>query len=52
MDRITVAYLLISLLALALAVGIGLRVYGSPERTVRRRRRSAKARRGDAWSNL
>ena len=42
MDRITVAYLLISLLALAMAAGIGLRIYSNPERTSQRRRRKAK----------
>ena len=48
MDRITVAYLLISLLALAMAAGIGLRIYSNPERTSQRRRRKEKVARDHA----
>lgn len=48
MDRITVAFLLITLLALAMVAGIWARIHSSPERTLQRRWRTAKAARDHA----
>lgn len=48
MDRVTVAYLLIALLAVAMAAGIWARIYSSPEKTLGRRSRRAEAARGHA----
>ena len=46
MDRIAVAFLLIALLVLTMAGGIGLRIYSAPERTQRRRSSKERAARG------
>ena len=44
MDRLTIAYLLIALIVIALAGAIALNLYTSRDRTVRRRLRKEEAR--------